>query len=95
MIDENHVNNVVDTIQPTKDDESITIAWEKWSANALHPNTPINQRVSMKAAFLCGASCMLKIIVDSQDQPEALMQSALELETFGSTLTGKQEHFNG
>ena len=61
---------------------SIIKAWEEWSRAALPENAPINQRVAMKTAFMCGAAVAITATIEAQDQPTSLTLMAEELQEF-------------
>ena len=61
---------------------SIGKSWEEWSRMALPEGAPVNQRVAMKTAFMCGAAIALQTITESQDQPTKIVLMNEELQEF-------------
>ena len=61
---------------------SINKSWEEWSRHALPEGAPVNQRVAMKTAFMCGAAVALQTVVESQDQPTQIQLLNNELQEF-------------
>lgn len=49
---------------------TIEQAWAKWASAALSPEAPLQQRVSMKTAFMCGAGVMLGQVLTADAIPQ-------------------------
>lgn len=61
---------------------SILKSWDEWSARALPADAPVNQRVSMKTAFMCGAAIALREVIEAQDQPTRIQLLGAEIQQF-------------
>lgn len=57
-------------------DQQLHALWRAWSANALPPNAPMNQRAQLRLAFTCGAMLSAARVLSAPSPEEA--QSRLE-----------------
>ena len=51
-------------------DKRLEKAWAEWSAVALPQHAPLQQRASMRTAFMCGAACVLSAVMRENSSEE-------------------------